>query len=174
VFRTIGVTAETPVQDLIAFRHRHVDEIGRLRAALDELAGKIDSDFPSREAFEQTVLDVFRNAVRPALAELEQAKRARLPKLAPSLLNAGLLTSAPTWVGPVQSYLNTTGRLLAIAAMAGMSLTAIAVKHNAERRAELGKDPYGFLLAARERFGHGPEWNARQRWWRPGQVRRPY
>jgi hypothetical protein len=174
VLGVAGIDADTPIREVIRFRHRHADELALFRQALNDLAGEVPANHPGKQAFEQAVRDVFLNKVLPAVGELERAKRGGRLKLIPNLISASLLSSAPTWFGPLDSFLTPTGKILAIATGAGFSLTSVAVKHGVDARQLVGSSPYAFVLAARKEFGDGPQWHARQRWWNAARARRPY
>jgi hypothetical protein len=173
VLSTVGVTAETPVKDIIKFRQRHEGELARLRGELDNLSTGIDADYPTGEAFEQAVIDVFNNRIRPALKDLERAKRSARLSLVDHVIS-GAMISTPGAVTLSSPSLSPAGKVIAAVAVSGLAWTSVRVKYAVERRKERSKDPYSFVLAARKKFGPGAEWNARSRWWNPGRVSRPY
>jgi hypothetical protein len=173
VLRTVGVTPETPVKDIVKFRHRYEPEMGRLREEIDGLAASVGTDFPTREAFEQAVLDVFKNRISPALKDLEGAKRGARLNVVDHVIS-GAIVGSPVAAALYSPGLSPTGKVVAAVTASGLALTSVRVRYAVERRKERARDPYSFVLAARREFGPGPEWHTRSRWWSPGRVRRPY
>ena len=66
----VSIDKATPVNKVIRFRERYRDELDRFRSAIGRLAEDFDQEYPSPEAFQQTVLDTFNDTIRPAVASL--------------------------------------------------------------------------------------------------------
>jgi len=144
----LSISDETSVADLLKFRDNHKSQLGRLRTKLAELTKAVDGELPI-EALQQKVADIYANEVAPAIAEVKDSLRASGIKWAiESFLKTSFL-SVPTGSALLNAGLEIPQALLA---SAGVSLTASIVLFNHERRQEIRRNPFSYVLAAESAF----------------------
>lgn len=144
----IAISPETSVDDLLRFREDHKDELGRFRTKVADLTKSIEGDL-TMDALQQKVADVYANDVKPTMSELKDCLSASKIKWAlESFLKTSML-SVPTGGALAALGLAIPHALLA---GAGISLTVSAVLFNLQRREEMRKNPFSYLLAAESRF----------------------
>jgi len=140
----ISVNPETSVDSILRFREDHRSELGRFRTKIADLTRSIEEDLPLA-ALQQEVADIHSNEVMPAIDELKDCLRSSKKKWAvESFLKTSMLSVSG---GGVMVAL---GLAIphALLACAGVSLTVSAVLYNCERRQEIRKNPFSYLLSA--------------------------
>jgi hypothetical protein len=150
IFSTVTISEDTPVERVIRFRERHQDELDRFRAATGQLAKDLVGDYPTVRAFEEAVHSTYKNEIRPAITELEKARRGLGLKAGPDLIKAVTVAAPPSLVALLT--LDPTGQVIVGTATAGLMVTALAVKYRTDKRSLL-TNPYAYILAARDAFG---------------------
>ncbi len=146
----IAINPETPIDALLRFREDHKNELGRFRTKMAELTKSIDGEL-TIEALQQRVADIYANEVKPTLAEMRDCLSAsRIKWGLESFLKTSMLSV------PTTGTLATCGLSVphALLAGAGISLTVSAVLYNVQRREEMSRNPYSYLLAAEAHFRH--------------------
>ena len=68
----IQIDPETSVKEIVKFREKHKDELGRFRTEIAELNKATSSEMPL-EAFYQRLEDINTNQVQPAINSLKKA-----------------------------------------------------------------------------------------------------
>ncbi len=145
----LTVSRDTPVSEILKFREDHKSELGRFRTKLGDLTKSVEQDLPM-EALQQRVADVYSNEVRPAFEEMKDSLSASRIKWAVESFSKTSFLSVSTGGLLMHIGLSTPQALLA---SAGVSLVASAVLYNTERRQELRRNPFSYVLAAEKRFG---------------------
>ncbi len=146
----IAINPDTPVDDLLRFREGHKAELGRFRTKMAELTKSIDGEL-TIEALQQRVADIYANEVKPTLAEMKDCLNAsKIKWVLESFLKTSML-SVPTTGTLAACGLSVPHALLA---GAGISITVSAVLYNVQRREEMSRNPYSYLLAAESHFRH--------------------
>ena len=144
----IAISPDTSVDDLLRFREDHKDQLGRFRTKMAELTESIDGEL-TIEALQQRVADIYANEVKPTISEMKDCLSASKIKWAlESFLKTSMLSVPATGALPAFG-LSVPHALLA---GAGISLTVSAVLYNLQKREDMRKNPYSYLLAAESHF----------------------
>jgi hypothetical protein len=146
----IAISPDTSVDNLLRFREDHKDQLGRFRTKMAELTKSIEGEL-TIEALQQQVADIYANEVKPTINELKDCLSAsKIKWILESFLKTSMLSV------PATSALPAFGLSIphAFLAGAGISLTVSAVLYNLQRREDMRKNPYSYLLAAESHFQH--------------------
>jgi hypothetical protein len=144
----INISEITPIQDLINFKNKYSDEFGRFHKSIHDLCGGIDQDLPI-EALQERVSTIYRNDVEPSINALKAALDGKKIKWKAEGLMKLAFMSASSYSALAVAGLSTP---IALLAGAGISLTAMGVLHNIEKRDQLRSDPFAYLLSAEREF----------------------
>ncbi|WP_344663433.1 hypothetical protein [Catenulispora yoronensis] len=149
-----GIRPDTPVAKVVAFREKHLAELERFRSAVAKLSADIAaSGIAGREEMEAAAREAFLHDVRPSVVELDKALRLQRIESTQLALSGAMLTSMPSWLVQMPHFLQSTTQPLAVAAMEGLTLSAVAIKHEKNRRQLLRESPFAYVLAARQSLG---------------------
>lgn len=144
----INIAEQTPIQDLIDFKRKYSDEFGRFHKAVHDLCSGIEGDVPV-EALQERVSTIYRNELEPSLNSLKAALDGKKIKWKAEGLMKLAFMSASSYSALAVAGLSTPVALLA---GAGISLTAMGVLHNIEKRDQIRNDPFAYLLSAEREF----------------------
>ena len=144
----INISESTPIQDLINFKNKYSDEFGRFHKSIHDLCAGIDQDIPV-EALQERVGTIYRNEVEPSINSLKAALDGKKIKWKAEGLMKLAFMSASSYSALAVAGLSTP---IALLAGAGISLTAMGVLHNVEKRGQLRSDPFAYLLSAEREF----------------------
>ena len=144
----INISDKTPIQDLITFKDNYSDEFGRFHGAIHNLCSGIDEDIPM-EALQEHVSTIYRNDVEPSINSLKAALNGKNIRWTAEGLMKMVFMSASSYSALAVAGLSTPVALLA---GAGVSLTAMSVLHNIEKREHRRNDPFAYLLSAQREF----------------------
>ena len=145
----IRLDPEVPISRLLRFRRDHADELGRFRTAIAELASQIEEELPL-EAMRQRVWDLYTNELQPSVSDLKSALDGhRIGWLAKAILKTSFLSAGST------SLLATVGLSIpqALLAGAGISLVAMGMLYSSDKRGDIRRNPFSYLLRAEQNFG---------------------
>jgi hypothetical protein len=125
-------------------------ELGRFRSVVGKLSGTLRQDYPSRDAFEQVILDIHSNEIQPAIEELRASLRGLRIRFKLEAFTVAAFSTA--------TFLRMFGSLskagtIPLLAGAGVALSAQAVKFRLDKREQLAKNPFSYVLAAERTFG---------------------
>ncbi len=136
--RGIRVNHDTNVEDLLFFRERNAEIMGRFRGALIDLASSVDSTSPAGAA--EQAYAVLLNRVEPALADLSDAlDKGRIKFAVQTLLGATSIAAGPA-----------AG--LGASAAGGRVVTQM-LRYAFDRERLVREHPYGLLYRAADAFG---------------------
>jgi len=138
----IRVNHDTTVDDLLLFRERNAELMGRFRGALIDLAGAVDSTSPTVAA--EQAYAVLVNRVEPALADLSDAlDKGRIRFSVQTLLGATSIAAGPA-------------AALGVSAASGGVATQM-LRYAFDRERLVREHPYGLLYRAENAFGASTE-----------------
>jgi hypothetical protein len=145
----VGFEPTASLDKLLKFRRTHSAELGRFRAAIGTLASGIDTSV-SLDAARQQIWDTYKNELEPAVEELKSALTgSRIKFLSDTLLKTTFLSAGST------SLLAAVGLSVpqALLVGAGVSLVAMGIMYDLNRRTNYQNSPYAYLLNLQRSFG---------------------
>ena len=139
----LSVSPDTPFSDIVSFRTRHRDELGKFKTKLTELTQNLDGDRPI-EVMQQEISDLYFNEVEPAFHDLKASlKSSKIKCFAKTLFNISTLSVSDT----VATALLGMSAGQALLAGAGISVVASVIPYNEDKKAILRNNPYSYLLS---------------------------
>ena len=108
----------------------------------------IDGDIPI-EALQERVSTIYRNDVEPSVNSLKAALDGKKIKWKTEGLMKLSFMSASSYSALAIAGLSTP---IALLAGAGISLSAMGVLHNIDKREKIRNDPFAYLLSAQQEF----------------------
>jgi hypothetical protein len=142
---TFEIPADTPIEDIVAFREKSRASLGRFRASLVELRDQLEIN-GTPQARLASARDTYRNRVEPALSALEDSlKESRLTFVLKSVTRATVLATAP--IEP------------ALAIRSGAQFTTETVRYAFSRKRMTEQHPFGFLHKLSSELGAVPSAN---------------
>jgi hypothetical protein len=144
----IAISPETSVDKLLRFREDHKDQLGRFRTKMADLTKSVEGDL-TVGALQQRVADIYANEVKPTINEMKDCLSASKVKwVLESFLKTSMLSV------PATGTLAALGLAAphALLAGAGISLIVSSVLYNVQKREDIRKNPYSYLLAAESYF----------------------
>lgn len=150
IVKSLSISPDTTIPDIIRFKNYHQAELGRFRSQLAELTQSFDSSKPF-DVLQQEIRDLYCNEFIPAFDELKNAlKSSKIHFITNSILNIATISVSAT--GIYQALLGmSVGQ--ALLGMIGISAIAHKISYNVDKKASLQKSPYSYLLS----INH--EWN---------------
>ena len=147
---TIQIAPWVSTSDLLRFRKRYSDELGRFRTAIGDLCAKVERDLPA-EAMKQEIWDLYKNELEPSISNMKKALDGqRIGWLAKALLKTSFLSTGPTSMLMVGGGMAVPQALLV---GTGISLVGLGILYNEERRQKIRDNPFSYLLRAEKKFG---------------------
>jgi len=145
----VGISPDTPIDDLIAFKDRHRDELSLFRNAIRSLASSVESD-DSVEAVRARVQSLYDDQVRPAISNLQKALDGRRIKwMSEGLLKVAFLSAGPSCMLVAAGMAVPTALLVG----AGVSLVASGIMYNVDREHLLAASPFAYLVSMQRALG---------------------
>jgi hypothetical protein len=144
IIQGIRVGEDSSLDDIIAFKKRHQDELGLFRTNVSKLTQSI-SGTESNEALMQKIEDIYKDDFLPSYNNLKKSLSGSGIKWASdnfmkiSLFSVGT-TALSLFLGLTQPH--------ALLAGIGVSLVTSRISYNQEKRVRLRTNPYSYLLAA--------------------------
>jgi len=154
VLRLASPAPDANIGELLRFKERHADELGRFRQYVARLATELE-EIEDLEALEQAAQDIVTNEIRPALNDLERALRGfGFRHLVKNVVKFSTLKASGT--GGALAYLSTFNAPLALAVAAGVNIAYSVVTYREERDRRLRESPLAFahLLKRRTNLRH--------------------
>jgi hypothetical protein len=139
VLTMFEVSADTPIDEILAFREKHYVAMARFRASLGALASELREDVTPETALAQA-RDVVRNRIEPALSDLEDVlKQSRLKFVWKAALGASAISLAP--ISPT------------VAVQGSTQVVGHTLDYTLNKQALVRSHPYGYLHAIGSGFG---------------------
>ena len=145
----LSISPDAELRNIVTFKERHADELGRFRTQLVKLTQGFSADKPV-EILQSEVSDLYRNEFVPAFEDLKAALRgSKIKWLADNFLKVSMMSAGATAVPmallgmPVEQ---------AIFAGAGASVIASAVSYSVDRKKSLRENPYSYLLSVKREW----------------------
>ncbi|MFH1058528.1 MAG: hypothetical protein V1797_07605 [Pseudomonadota bacterium] len=139
----VGIHPETTIDELLKFKEKHINELGKFRSAIGDLASACENaEHP--EALRQQANDSLVNSVKPALNDLEEA-------LKDSGINYLLLPSLAIWFtspitsGVLEKFIDMPSQW-AVLATPFAQLIVSFILYDRSRKKELRENPFSYLL----------------------------
>lgn len=144
IIRGLSISPDTTLDDIVAFKDHHKDELGRFRTQLANLTQNLDSDKPI-DIIQQEISDLYNNEFLPAFNDFKDALTgSRIKWFTETFLKVSLLSASATGV-PMALL----GMPVEQAVFAGMGVSVIAstVSYSVDKKRSLRKNPYSYLLS---------------------------
>ena len=145
VIESISISRENTIEQILSFKNRHRDELGRFKTEIAELTKEYDDEHKPISILQREIEDLYWNRFRPSYADLKSALSSfGIKWFSNSFIKVSTISASATGVPmallgmPVET---------ALYAAAGLSVIASATSYVAEKRELLRKNPYSYLLS---------------------------
>ncbi|HEY9803180.1 MAG TPA: DUF6236 family protein [Leptolyngbyaceae cyanobacterium] len=145
ILEMIKIDPETPVIEIIKFRRRYADELGRFRVKIAKLTESVSND-TSFSRLHQQINDLYVNEVQPEINTLKRIlSEQRIRWVAENFLKVTFFST-----GAASLPLAVLGLSVPLSLLvgAGISLTASAILYNCDKANSLRQNPFSYLLVA--------------------------
>lgn len=149
ILKSIEIDSATPPEKIIEFRNKYRDELGRFRLKIAELASSAIGEYPSYDAFQQTVADIYRNSVEPSISALDEALRGQRITTRLSWLSVSSLAAVPVSLSHIPGPI---GTIVGVVAGGALALAVQQANSRARARALESDNPYSYVLRAKAEF----------------------
>lgn len=140
----LSISPDTTFEDIVHFKNRHRDELGRFRTQLTKLTQNLDGDKPI-DVMRQEISDLYSNEFMPALNDCKAAlDSSRIKWFTETFLKVSLLSASTT--GVPMALLGIPAEQAIFASM-GVSVIASTISYNIDKKHFLRKNPYSYLLS---------------------------
>lgn len=144
VIEGISIAEPSSLEDVILFKKRHQDELGRFRKNVENLTKGIPMD-ASLGQIKQMVEDVYVNEFLPGYNELKNALRgSKIKFVTGNLMKVSFISTCATSIPEHLFRLSVSNALYA---GVGISLISSLVSYKVDKQAVLSNNPYSYLLA---------------------------
>ena len=140
----ISISPDAELPDIVAFRERHANELGRFRTQLSRLTHSFSKEKPM-EVLQREIYDWYKNEFVPSFEDLKVAlKGSKIKWLADNFIKVSMMSAGATAVPmallgmPVEQ---------AIFAGAGVSVISSAISYDVDKKKALRENPYSYLLS---------------------------
>lgn len=143
IIEKIGIDPKTSVDKILEFRKSHSDEIAKFRSEMSRLTSIIKNDVPI-ENLRQQINDIYTNDVVPSINDLKNALKGNgIKSISEGILRTTLISTGSS------SALYAIGLAIPTALVVGigLSITVNGIIYNIEKKKELKKNPYSYLLS---------------------------
>ena len=145
----LSISPEAELPDIVTFKERHADELGRFRTQLAKLTQGFSADKPM-ELLQNEISDLYKNEFIPAFEDLKAAlKDSKIKWLADNFLKVSMMSAGATAAPmallgmPVEQ---------AILAGAGVSVISSVISYSVDKRKALRENPYSYLLSIKREW----------------------
>ena len=145
----INIEEKTPIKDIIAFKNKYSDELGRFHKAIYDLCSGLEGDDIPIEALQEHVSTIYQNQVVPSVNSLKKALDGKRIQWKTEGMMKLAFMSTSSYSALAVAGLSTP---IALLAGAGISLTAMGVLHNIEKKEKVRNDPFAYLLSLEKEF----------------------
>ncbi len=146
----VNISPDTPVKNIINYKKRYKDELGRFRTKVGELSNcfKVDADY---RAIRQHIDDLIINEIQPSINDLIKSLESNMIKFIVSgFLKVSLFSVSPASL--IAFFISMALAPYALFAGAGISLTSQIMLYNREKQNILSKNPYSYLMTLADDF----------------------
>lgn len=145
VVQGIEISKESTLEDLIKFKEKHSDELGKFRVEIARLVKGVEEDVESFEALIQRVNDIYQNEFLPAYNDLKASlKGAKIKYISKDAIRISFFSTSSTSIPMSLLGMSVPHALIA---GVGVSLVTSVVNYNAEKQNILRNSPYSYLLS---------------------------
>ena len=149
IVQSVQLSPDASLPDIIDFKKRHMDELGRFRTTLAKLTQRIEKDKPL-EAIQQELQDIYTNEFLPSYNDLLKALSGlRINYFANNFLKTTFVSTSATSLPMLLAGQSVPHALLA---SVGVTVLASAVQYHQEKKKMLRETPYSYLLLAQKEF----------------------
>lgn len=148
IIEGISISSENSIQQIVDFRDRHRDELGRFKLELAKLTEDYnDTDIPL-DQLQHQIEDVYRNRFLPSYSDLKHALRGfGITWFTNSFLKISGITVSTT--GVPMALLGMPIEKALFASM-GLSVIAAGASYRVEKEKMLRENPYSYLLSVNQ------------------------
>lgn len=144
IIQGVKFQRETRIEDIVAFRRRYPDELGRFRTEITRLVSGIPQGLPE-EAVHQYIMDIYQDQFVPARNGLVAAlKGSGIRWSFESLFKISFISMGSSAFLPLVFGLSTPAALLV---GVGVSLVASRIVYSLEKEVALRANPFAYTLA---------------------------
>lgn len=148
VIDSIGFQSSTSLVEIIDFRRKYSDELGRFRTNIAKLTASVSTDKPF-ETIKQDINDIYINEFIPAYNDCKKAlKGAGIKWLAKNFMKVSAISASSTGIPMICGL----GIPQALLVGAGISLVGSIVAYNVDKQAQLRENPYSYLLTINKKL----------------------
>ena len=147
VINGFSIHPDCNLEDIIDFKRKHRDELGRFKNELQRLTKGIDANKPF-ETLSEEINNKYKNSFLPSYDGLKKALRySRIRWATETFLKVSLFTTSATGIPMALLGMPVP---IALFAGAGLSVIASSVSYDVNRRETLLNNPYSYLLSIQE------------------------
>lgn len=154
MFEIAKVAPTTSIDKILEFKKSHKDELGHFRLKMHELVLQLNEPYPSYEAFEQKLRDLYRNEVIPSLNDINLAmSRSRIQHTV-EFVKASFFC-APGFILSDQLFAPAIGNAAGLGgAIVGGAVYFLAQKvlYDLNKEEMLRNNPYSYVYYAQKHF----------------------
>lgn len=141
----LEISAESTLEDLIKFKEKYSDELGKFRVEITRLVKGVEEDVASFEALIQRVNDIYQNEFLPAYNDLKKSlKGAKIKYISKDAIKISFFSTSSTSIPMSLLGMSVPHALIA---GVGVSFFASVVNYNVEKQNILRNSPYSYLLS---------------------------
>ncbi|WP_414756034.1 DUF6236 family protein [Anabaena sp. CCY 9910] len=145
ILERINIDPETPVTEIIKFRRRYADELGRFRVKIAKLTESVSND-TSFSRLHQQINDLYVNEVQPEINTLKRIlSEQRINWVAENFIKVTFFSTGAVSLPHTVLGLSVPHALFV---GAGISLIASAILYNRDKANCLRQNPFSYLLGA--------------------------
>lgn len=145
VIQGIEISEGSTLEDLIKFKEKHPDELGKFRVEIARLVKGVDEEVESFEALIQRVNNIYQNEFLPAYSDLKESlKGAKIKFISKDAIRISFFSTGSTSIPMSLLGMSVPHALIA---GVGVSLVASVVNYNVEKQNILRSSPYSYLLS---------------------------
>jgi len=148
IINGLCISPNTSLPDIIDFKEKHKDELGLFRTQLAKLTQNVSSD-NSLDQVHREIHDLYTDQFLPAYNNFKKAlSDSRIKLFTDSFFKISLFSTGTT----LPMLVLGSDLPQALLAGAGVSMLALNVSYNVEKRKKLRDNPYSYLLATEREF----------------------
>lgn len=144
IIKGLSISPDTDLEDIVSFKEKHRDELGRFKIELANLTKGVESGQPLN-ALKEDISNKYKNEFTPAFDNFKAALNdSGIKWLTETFLKVSLTTTSATSVPMALLGMPVPQ---ALCAGAGISVIASVISYNIQKREALRNNPYSYLLS---------------------------